>query len=814
MSSTEGLDDLLATGDKLRDAGDLPGALALYRQATAQAPLAAKAHFKLATVLARVGAPDDAEAAYREAIRLSPRYVEAYGNLGVLLYTRGEWSEAERCYRNALANDPGYFEAHVNLARLLFVVSRQLESLYFARRAGEIRPGSALAIERAALALGKLGQTSESLVELRRATEVDPELASPWVSLGAALQSVGRYEEAENAYLRAMALDEDDPISRGNRAFLANYRELSREEVWQAHVDYGRWLRGRLGPVTLPEPAVSRPDPDRRLRIGFVSADFRRHSVGYFVQGALARLDRKRFQLYAYYNYPTEDQVSASLKPIFHQWRDIFAQPDDKVLEQIRGDKIDMLIDLAGHTGSNRLRLFGRRAAPVQVTYLGYPNTTGLDCVDFRFTDRWADPEGDGDEFHSEKLWRLPTTLLCYTEPPSYLDVAAPPLLKHGYVTFGSFNNRIKISGNCLALWVRLLRTIPDSRLVLKSIQGAEDEVSRREWLDRFVEQGIEPSRIDIHAQANDLEDHLGMYSLIDIALDTFPYNGTTTTCEAAWMGVPVIGLKGDRHASRVGESLLVNLELQELIAQDEDGYLKIAAELAADPDRLIELRQGMRDRMRASPLMDSRRFGLEFGEALRGMWRRYCGGFSTELPIEAVAPIVTEDLLHLHIGDGKPRAGWRKVATEPGDGVDYVGDIRIVSSLSDGSCAEILALHCLQRLSPQEMLPVLNELFRVLVPGGILYLAVPDCEELALLLSDPNLSNADKFQVMRALFGMQHTERDLNRIGLSFGFMVDYLADVGFESVEHVESFGLFENTEELSVCGRNVSLNLIVTK
>lgn len=814
MISAEGQEDLLARGDQLRDVGDLSGALALYREAIAEVPEMAKGHFKLAVILARQGLPDDAEAAYREAIRLSPCYVEAHGNLGVLLYTRGNWDEAERCYRNALANGPNYFEAHVNLSKLLFVASRQLESLYFARRAIELNPRSALAVERAALALGKLGRIDESLAELRRATEIDPVVASPWVCLGGALQALGHFEESDAAYQRAMELDDNDPIPYGNRAFWANYRELPREVVWQRHSEFGRWLRRRLGPESNPTPTVQRPDPGRRLRVGFVSADLRRHSVGYFIQGALTHLDHRQFQLYAYFNHPTEDDVSIGLKPMFHQWRDIFSKTDDMVMEQIRHDRIDILFDLAGHSNSNRLRLFGRRAAPVQVTYLGYPNTTGIDSMDYRLTDRWADPEGDGDEFHSELLWRLPNSFLCYTAPLDHLDVSEPPLLKNGYVTFGSFNNRIKISDGCLKLWVRLLEALPTSRLVLKSIQGTEDEMSRMGLLNRFVERGIDPRRIDVYGQVAGLENHLGMYAQVDIALDAFPYNGTTTTCEALWMGVPVIGLKGDRHAARVGESLLSNLGLSELIAQNPDDYLRIADELAADTGRLTALRHGMRERMRASPLLDSQAFGKNLGEALRGMWLRHCSRFAEHLPVEAMAPTARETLFRLHIGDGVANDGWRKIAAEKGEGIDLIGDTRILSSFSDDSCAEIFASHVLQRLPPQDILPVLNEIHRILVPGGILYLSVPDFEDLATLFASAELTNADKFQVMRTMLGMQEKDHDLNRIGLSFDFLLDYLADVGFESVEHVESFGFFGDADVLTVCGRNVSLNLIVTK
>ncbi len=809
----EELKDLLAKGDALRDSGDANGAIDAYLAMVVAAPDFAKGHFKLATAYDRLGRRDEAEKSYREALRLDPVYVEAFGNLGVLLFGRGDWDEAERCYRNALAENPDYFEAHVNLSRILFIASRHMESLYFARRACALKPDSALAIEYSGRALEKLGRIGESLAELRRATDIDPKAVSPWLSLGNGLQALGRHEEADVAFVMAMSAS-DDPRSRCYRAFWTNYQALPRETVWQRHGEFGRWVREKLGPVKTGMSATQRPDPTRRLRVGFVSPDFRRHSVGYFVRGGLQHLDHKEFQLFAYFDYHAEDEVSASVKPMFHRWRDIFSKTDDAVFDQIREDRIDVLVDLAGLTGGNRMMLFGRRAAPVQVTYLGYPNTTGLDCMDYRLTDQWADPEGDGDEFHSETLWRLPASFLCYSAPLESPQVSDPPILKNGFVTLGSFNNRIKISDECLKLWVGLLSDIPDSRLVLKSVQGTGDEASRQGLLDRFIACGIDPARVEVHGQVGDLKDHLGLYSLIDMALDTFPFNGTTTTCEALWMGVPVIALKGDRHSARVGESLLNNLGLPELIARDGEDYRRIARELAEAPDRLAELRHGMRERMRGSPLMDSLATGHDIGMALRGMWTHHCRRFAEDLPVETEAPVAGEELLHLHIGGWEAREGWKILDAESREGVDFVGDIRELSAFADESCVEIYASHVLEHLAPHDILSALNGMHRMLAPGGTLYISVPDLDTLVWLFASPALSTAEKFQIMRMMYGAQDTPHDLHRIGLNFDFLVDYLKDVGFTSVEHVESFGLFHDTSELVVSGQRISLNLIVIK
>jgi len=350
--------------------------------------------------------------------------------------------------------------------------------------------------------------------------------------------------------------------------------------------------------------------------------------------------------------------------------------------------------------------------------------------------------------------------------------------------------------------------------LVLKSIQGTGDDASRQGLLDRFVSCGIDPARVQVHAQVSGLEDHLDMYALIDIALDTFPYNGTTTTCEALWMGVPVIGLKGDRHAARVGESLLNNLGLPELMAADEEDYLRVARSLAADPQRLAELRGGMRDRMRSSPLMDSRALGRDMSAALRGMWVCYCQRFAEDLPVEIGPPVTDQELLRLHIGGRERKDGWKILDAESRQEVDFVGDIRDLSAFRDESCAEVYASHVLEHVPPQDILPVLNGIHRILVPGGSLYLSVPDLDTLVWLFSSPILNKAEKFHVMRMMFGGQIDEHDLHRIGLNFDFLTDYLSDVGFSSLEHVETFGLFEDTSEMVVAGHRISLNLIVIK
>lgn len=812
---SEELDRRIVDADQRRDAGDYSSALERYAQIAREFPGTAVVPYKQGTALGRMGKLSEAEQAYRDALAINENYPEALNNLAELLVKRGEWDEADVCFRHALAERPDYFEACLGYSHLLFMAWRVMESLHFSRRATALNPKSAAAFERCGLALRKLGRIGEALAAMRRATELNPGLAAPWGSMAATLQSLGRHQEADDAYASAVAAAAKggmDPLPHSNFAYFSNFLEISRAQAWERHRAFGAWARRQLGAVSVPA-RVTRPQAERRLRVGFVSGDLRRHSVAYFVRGALEHLDRSRFQLFAYFDSHKEDEVSAWLKPIFHHWRDIFATSHESALERIREDKIDILVDLSGHTGANRTMLFARRAAPVQLSYLGYPNTTGLDTMDFRLTDIWVDPEGDGDEFHSETLWRLRRPFLCYAPPEATPEVSIRHSAADVPVVFGSFNSRAKISDTCAAAWIEILRRVPRSRLVIKSVVGTEDEESRDDLKRRFVDAGIDAERIDVLRFDDKLDDHLEHYGEVDVALDTFPYNGTTTTCEALWMGVPVVGLMGDRHAARVGSCLLSNIGLAELVGGNVEDYVRIAAELATDRNRLEGLRASMRERLLASAVFDRHAMSLALGEALQGMWLRHCNAFDPALPLdeELVPP---DQPIRLHIGGKKAREGWKIFDIESRDEVDFVGDVRDMTAFAEASCAEVYASHVLEHLPPQDILPTLNGLHRILRPGGTLYLSVPDFETLCWLFVSPLFSKPEKFHVMQMVFGGQINEHDVHRIGLTFDFLLDFLRDVGFASVEHVESFDMFPDVSNKVFAGHPISLNLVVTK
>jgi predicted O-linked N-acetylglucosamine transferase (SPINDLY family) len=365
-------------------------------------------------------------------------------------------------------------------------------------------------------------------------------------------------------------------------------------------------------------------DRQRVLRVGYVSPDFREHSVAHFTRKLIGSHNREKVEVTCYADVMKPDGFTREFEAQADHWLSLVGMDDEAVAERIRQDGIDILVDLAGHTSDNRLLVFARRPAPVQVTWLGYPNTTGMRAMDYRLTDAVADPPGEADKTHTEKLIRLEHGFLCYQTDEPVPEVAPPPCLQQGHVTFGSFNTTKKVTADVIRVWSQILKAVPGARLLLKS-ESLQDEAARARLRKAFGERGVAEDRLELHGGFPGRDEHMGLYSTVDVGLDPFPYNGTTTTCEALWMGLPVVCLRGDRHAGRVGASIMHRIGLDELVAGSKDDYAALAQALAADTGRLAELRSGMRARMRASPLMDVRLFAETLESAYRQMWITWC---------------------------------------------------------------------------------------------------------------------------------------------------------------------------------------------
>lgn len=371
-------------------------------------------------------------------------------------------------------------------------------------------------------------------------------------------------------------------------------------------------------------PHANVATPDRPLRIGYVSPDLRDHPVASFFEPILQEHHRELFETYCYANVQSPDAVTSRLRQRAGHWRDIHGWDQEKVVELIRQDGIDILVDLAGHTTENGLMIFARKPAPVQVTWMGYPNTTGLTAMDYRLTDAISDSPGQTERWHSERLIRLPKTFSCYVAPAESPAVGSLPALANGYVTFGSLNNFRKLSEPTIALWARVLRVLPTARLLLKS-QGLGQPQTASRLREQFVRAGVEAERLELLGAGLSKTQHMGLYNRIDLALDPFPYNGTTTTCDALWMGVPVVTLAGKTHVARVGLSLVSHFGFPQWAVATPDAYVAKCRELVSDLPGLARLRLGLREQMRLSPLCDAAQFIGHLETVFRDLWKQWC---------------------------------------------------------------------------------------------------------------------------------------------------------------------------------------------
>lgn len=596
---------------------DLEAAETELHEAIALDPDNPEAHFCLANVLLAARHHDEAEPAYRRALALRPDHVPAWVNYALLLHATGRAPAAVGALDKALEVDPTLPEAHMNRGVALMDMNRVDEAEAALKRALELEGGLAAAHVALASLYFTQGRQQDAEEAARAAIALVPEHAGAWLNLGNALQQQGRMAESVEATRRSIALAPAVGQAWSNLLLTLNYMaEPTAQQLAAEHRAFGDAF------PQVPGRSFEGHDrtPGRRLRVGYVSPDFRHHVVSFFFEPVLQAHDRDTVEVVCYHNHVQSDEVTRRLKASADLWRDIAPMSDEAVEQLMLDDRLDVVVDLAGHTSRNRLTVLARRVAPVQVTWLGYPNTTGLAAIDWRITDARADPAPDADAHHAERLFRLPEVFLSYRPPPEAPEVAPPPLLERGYPTFGAYNNFAKVSDHVLALWARILGALPEARLVMKT--GAlRDPAVRQRLLDRFGALGGDASRVTLAGIIPSNREHLASYAGVDVALDAFPYHGTTTTCEALWMGVPVVTLAGDRHASRVGVTLLEAVGAGELVTHGEDAYVDLAVSLARDPARLQRLRQTLRPRMQASALTDPVGFTRHLEAGYRTMW-------------------------------------------------------------------------------------------------------------------------------------------------------------------------------------------------
>lgn len=657
-------------GNVLRNLGKLDEAVACFRRAIEIRADFAEGHNALGNVQRDLGLLDDAMASYRRALETKPNYADAFSNLGIALSDLGKFNEALTCYHRALEIRPDFVEAYLNLGNAQRTVGQFGEALDSLCRALEIKADFAAAHSSLGFVLSDLGRLDEALACYYRALEIKPDLVDAHINLGNALRDLGRLNEALASHSRALEINAESveahcnlgnvltDLGRHDEAVLSLRRALEIRPDYAANHSnllFGLSLDGTVDAQTLfaehcrfgerfelplrgawPQHVNSR-DPERCLQVGFVSGDFRNHAVAFFIEPLLAQLaGYPQLSLHAYSNHAVEDVVTQRLKTHFAHWHQVTGMSDEALAQKISDDGIDILIDLSGHTAFNRLLCFARKPAPVQASWLGYPGTTGLVAMDYFLAERHWLPPGKLDSQFTEKIIQMPATSP-FLPPDDAPPVNALPALGNGYLTFGSFNRSNKLSRSVIALWSQLLHALPDSRLVLG---GLPAEGSFEALIESFAQEGVASDRLDFYARC-DLNSYLSLHQQVDICLDTFPYNGGTTTFYALWMGVPTLSLAGNTAASRCGASVLGQAGLAAFVAQDAVDFVERGRAWAADLAGLAVVRAGLREQFLRAVVGQPALVAEGVQRTLRLIWQRWCAGLpaeSFEVSLESVS--------------------------------------------------------------------------------------------------------------------------------------------------------------------------------
>jgi predicted O-linked N-acetylglucosamine transferase (SPINDLY family) len=621
-------------GNGLRGQGKLDEAIAAYRRAVVLRADFAAACNNLGTALQEQLHLDEAAAALRKAIQIRPDFAEAHYNLGNVLSAQGLRDDAVDAYRSALRLKPDYLEAHHNLGHVFREQGQLAAAVDAYRLATNLKPAFPEAHTSLGLALADQGHLDAALDEYRQTIRLNPNDANAHRFIGHVLRAQGQCEAALEMYRQALAIRPDDAAIRDDLILTLHYLPtVHGAEIAQEHEHWRQLFETPVTPSILPHLNVR--NPERRLRIGYVSPDFRDHVVGRNVLPLFRYHNAADCEIICYPDAVRSDAMTEEIRQHAAKWRSTGGLTDAAVVEMIRQDGVDILVDLAQHTSDSRLTIFARKAAPVQVSFAGYPESAGVEAIEYRISDRWMESERTecglsgppgGQECppsvgsSAERVFLL-DSFWCY-DPCGMENVAVNDLPAHdnGQLTFGCLNNFCKVNDVVLRLWARALSAVPASRMIISTGYGSH----RQRTLDFLQGEGVKPERVEFVAPCGRRE-YLERYHRLDIVLDTFPYNGHTTSLDALWMGLPVASLAGDRPVSRAGLSQLSNLGLPELVAFKEDDYLRIAAELANDIPRLQELRRTLRRRMESSVLMDAPRFARNIEAAYRAMWRSWC---------------------------------------------------------------------------------------------------------------------------------------------------------------------------------------------
>jgi protein O-GlcNAc transferase len=581
-------------------------------------PDAPDCHYHLGVIAAEAGDHEKASREFAEAGNLRGDFPEAFEQLGRSLQKLKRWKEAAEAHQRAILLRPNSVEEYLHLANALRSAGDLQEAVATYQRVLDLEPRSYSAAYSLGFVLRQMDCWDDSIAAYRKALEQRWGDVAASNNLAAALKDSGQLDEAIQCFDQAISTEPENAAVASNRLFVLHFHPAyDPADLLEEHLHWNEKYARALGKEI--QSHTNDRSPDRKLKIGYISGDFRQHPVGLAIEPVIDNRDQEKFEAFCFSTNTIEDAATERIAAAADHWEVVAKLSDEKLAERVRDLGIDILVDLSLHMGANRMLTFARKPAPVQVTYLGYPGTTGLSTMDYRISDPWIDPPGT-DDFYSEKTIRLPKSYLCWRWNGGDVPLTEPPVVGRRQITFGSLNNFCKVTLEVLHLWGELMAIVPESRLILRAPPG-ETAQRVRSILSGY---GVAETRVTFTGRLP-WDEYVRLTGHLDIALDPFPYPGHTTSLDALWMGVPVVTLAGNTAASRGGASILHNIGLPELIAADERQYLAIAAELAGDIPRLKELRKTLRDRLRNSPIMDEKTFARDIESAYRQMWRNWC---------------------------------------------------------------------------------------------------------------------------------------------------------------------------------------------
>lgn len=728
--------------------GDASAALIDFERALKLEPHLLYAINNRVAALYELGQFAAAEEMARKAIDVYPNEAALHANLGNVLLHTGKARLAAKAFQKAIECDASCPEAHIGLSTVLGETHRLAETLAYLKQAIALKGENAQRL--AALALGQQASGDRAAAEetCEKVLALQPNNISALITLAGCLSSRGDHRGAIACNERALVAVPDMPAIYSNVAFDSTYLpDATAEEVFGYHREWARRYEKNKEQQSFTFDRENQLD--RPLRIGYVSGDFGRHPVGFLLRDVLRYHDRNQFNIYCYAMMRGSDEITDEIRENADSWVDALFMTDDKLAEKIHEDRIDILVDLSGHTAYNRLPVFVRKPAPVQATWIGYFHSTGLDSIDYFITDPYTTPAKSGQLFSEDPVW-MPHTRFCYSPPVYAPGVALTPAAMSGHITFGSFNRIEKLVDPVIKAWVEILKAVPGSRLLLKA-GGLSDKAVRDNLSERFATFGLDPSRLEMQGPSSHPE-MLAQYADIDIALDPFPFNGGMTTLEALWMGVPLVALAGDSVVSRQSTSVLANVGMTELVFNDLNSYIAGSVALAHDLTRLSTLRREMRARMSRSPLCQPDQFAQDLEALYRRMWQAWCHGETLAMEVIESLPVARKTVLHVGCGPADIRSlpeffqrRWQEIRLDidPSVAPDIIASMLDMSPVASASVDAVYSSHNIEHLYPHEVGVALKEFRRVLKPDGVLVLTCPDLQSVCTLVANDQLEEA-----------------------------------------------------------------------